>query len=40
MKLNFWQILGLIMIIVAVVFIARRKMSPTATTLPTTTQSP
>lgn len=37
MKLNFWQILGLILIIAAVVLIVRREIGPSHTTVPSAT---
>jgi hypothetical protein len=40
MKLNFWQILGLILIVAAVVLIFRREANKTSTTMPTTQQTP
>lgn len=36
MKLNFWQILGLILIIAAIVLIARRESGKSATPTPAT----
>jgi hypothetical protein len=35
MKLNFWQILGLILLVIAVVLFARRKTATTDTVPPT-----
>lgn len=40
MKLNFWQILGLILVIAAVVLIFRRETSNRAPAVPATTQNP
>jgi drug/metabolite transporter (DMT)-like permease len=37
MKLNFWQILGLILIIAAVVLIVRREIGPSPTAVPPAT---
>jgi drug/metabolite transporter (DMT)-like permease len=43
MKLNFWQILGILVLIVGVVLVARRKMGTSDTvqpTVPTTNVTP
>ena len=40
MKLNFWQILGIILVVVALIFIIRREANETAPPAPTPAPTP
>ena len=40
MKLNFWQWLGLIVLVIALIFIIRRETAPTKTALPSPSNPP